>query len=74
MTTILVAEDSATQAAQVRILLEQAGYDVQLTENGKEASPPSRQQPDLVLTDLDMPIMNGLELVEAVHEKFRACR
>lgn len=71
MTTILVAEDSPTQAAQVRILLEQAAYEVQLAGNGKEAlAALARQQPDLVLTDLDMPEMNGLELVEAVHEKF----
>jgi CheY-like chemotaxis protein len=71
VTTILVAEDSATQAAQIRIQLEQAGYEVHLAANGKEAlASLNREGADLVLTDLDMPEMNGLELVEAIHEKF----
>ena len=67
MARILVAEDSPTQAAEIRYLLVGAGYEVQLVPDGRaalaaiEASPP-----DLVLTDLDMPQMDGLQLVEAM--------
>jgi DNA-binding response OmpR family regulator len=71
VTKILVAEDSPTQAAQIRILLEQAGHQVALAGNGKEAlAALQSQQPELVLTDLDMPEMNGLRLVEAVRSKY----
>ena len=37
MTRILVAEDSATQAVQVRGLLEEANYEVEHVGNGREA-------------------------------------
>jgi CheY-like chemotaxis protein len=68
MTRILVAEDSATQAVQIRSLLEEAGYDVDLVGNGKEALQrlQSGAGADLVLTDMVMPVMDGLQLVRAI--------
>ncbi len=70
-TTVLVAEDSRTQALQFQWLLEKAGFRVVVTINGREALDLIRQSPpDVVVTDLDMPEMNGLELVEAVHAEF----
>jgi CheY-like chemotaxis protein len=64
---ILVAEDSRTQAANLKILLERENYDVQLTTNGREAFEAIKaREPDLVLTDLQMPEMNGLQLVEEI--------
>jgi CheY-like chemotaxis protein len=52
------------------LLLEGAGHQVQLTQDGREALAGIEQHlPDLVLTDLDMPQLNGLELVEAVRDK-----
>lgn len=69
MTRILVAEDSGTQAMEIRQLLEGAGYEVQLAPDGRQALEQIRQKlPDLVLTDLDMPFVNGLQLVEDVRE------
>jgi CheY-like chemotaxis protein len=68
---IIVAEDSPTQAAQIRILLEQAGFATRLAQNGREAVELVRQAlPDLVLTDLQMPKMNGLEVVETLRLEF----
>jgi CheY-like chemotaxis protein len=68
---ILVAEDSPTQAIQIRHILTAAGFEVETAANGEEALRAiERQPPDLVLTDLDMPKMNGLQLVEAVHRRF----
>lgn len=73
MTKILVAEDSATQAIQVKTLLEQDGFEVSIAVNGKEAVDLiAAYQPDVVLTDLEMPIMNGLELVRAVKQTYPA--
>ncbi len=68
---ILVAEDSPTQAFQFQYLLEEAGYEVRLTNNGRDAVEQVRiRQPDLVVTDLEMPEMNGLEVVETLHREF----
>lgn len=68
MTKILVAEDSSTQAAQIRGLLEEANYEVDVVANGKEALQRLRSgaAPDLVLTDMVMPVMDGLQLVRAI--------
>jgi CheY-like chemotaxis protein len=71
MTRILVAEDSATQAAEIRMLLEGAGYEVQIARDGQEAFEAIGQQPpELVLTDLDMPRMSGLQLTEAICDRY----
>ena len=70
-TTVLVAEDSRTQAAQIQRLLEKAGLRAVMAINGREALDLIRRSPpDVVVTDLEMPEMNGLELVEAVHAEF----
>ena len=67
MTRILVVEDSPTQAMQIALLLQDAGFETELAGNGKEALALLGKGPfDLVLTDMVMPEMNGLELVEAV--------
>jgi len=70
-TTVLVAEDSRTQSVLFRSLLEKAGYHAVMAVNGREALEMIRNMPpDVVITDLNMPEMNGLELVEAVHADF----
>ena len=70
-TTVLVAEDSRTQSVLFRSLLEKAGYHTVMAVNGREALDMIRNMPpDVVITDLNMPEMNGLELVEAVHANF----
>jgi len=71
MAFILIAEDSATQAGQVRGLLEDAGFSVRTAPNGAAALRIlDDTQPDLILTDLDMPEVNGLQLVEASRRKY----
>lgn len=69
---LLLAEDSVTQAFQIRSLLEEAGFLVTVTKDGREALEAARQtKPDIVVTDLEMPEMNGLELVEALQKEFK---
>ena len=68
---ILVAEDSPTQAFHIKHLLRRPGS----RRNGrrrrsKRCRRSSAACPDLLLTDLDMPLMNGLELVESVRRRF----
>jgi CheY-like chemotaxis protein/anti-sigma regulatory factor (Ser/Thr protein kinase) len=70
MARVLVVEDSRTQALQIQLLLEEAGFEVGLAGNGREAlAVLARGEPDVILTDLTMPEMNGLELVEAVRDR-----
>ncbi len=67
MSRVLVVEDSRTQAEVFRFILEDAGFAVVTAENGRLGMAAiATHAPDVVLTDLEMPEMNGLELVEAV--------
>jgi CheY-like chemotaxis protein len=72
MAKILLVEDSPTQAIEMRMLLEEASHDVVHVANGRLAVEVLDQQPiDLVVTDLEMPEMNGLELVERMSLDFQ---
>lgn len=60
---ILVVEDSATQAEQLRYILEQHGYDVTVARNGREALAALRTRArTLVVSDVVMPEMDGYTL------------
>lgn len=53
--TILIAEDSATQAAQLKFLLEKYNYRVIVAKDGKEAlNCISEQLPSLVVSDIEI--------------------
>jgi CheY-like chemotaxis protein len=72
MTQILVVDDSATDRRLAGGLLERhAGWCVQYACDGREALERiAICPPELILTDLQMPELNGLELVEAVQREF----
>jgi len=71
MGTILIAEDSATHAAQIQALLERDGHTVILTGDGQQAIEAlGNDVPDMVITDLNMPHVNGLELVEHIRDHY----
>jgi DNA-binding response OmpR family regulator len=73
MSRILIAEDSATQAQQIQFMLEDAGHEVEVAVNGVEALKAiEREVPAIVVTDLEMPQMNGLQLVENIRAKYPA--
>ncbi|WP_165226741.1 response regulator [Aquisphaera insulae] len=67
MARILVVEDSPTQASEAQFLLEDAGFEVDVAGDGLAALESLRERlPDVIVTDLQMPRMDGLALVEAV--------
>jgi CheY-like chemotaxis protein len=74
MATILVVDDSAVDRRRAEKLLAKGGdMSVLTAANGREALDVLRQRlPDLVLTDMQMPEMDGLQLVEEVRAKYPA--
>ncbi len=58
--TILVAEDSPTQAERLRLLLENEGYRVEVVRNGRAGLERVKlTPPDLIISDVVMPQMDG---------------
>jgi CheY-like chemotaxis protein len=73
MTRSLVVDDHRSQAEEFGALLRDAGCDVTYAGNGREAMDLLRRDlPDIVLTDLDMPEMDGRELVQAIRRDYPA--
>jgi two-component system, chemotaxis family, chemotaxis protein CheY len=67
--TIMVAEDSPSMLAVVTRVLEGAGYKVVGFENGLDAITYARKnRVDLVITDLNMPEMNGERVVMSLKQ------
>jgi len=65
---ILVADDSATMRMIVAQALQQAGWTVRTACNGADAlQQAGNQPPDLIVTDWNMPVMGGLDLVRSLH-------
>ncbi len=68
MKTVLVVDDEEAVVEFVGSLLEDIGYRVLRAYDGRAALDVTRREhPDLVLTDIMMPIMNGLELCQQLH-------
>ena len=68
--SILVVDDALTVRELQRSIFENAGYRVRVAVNGEEAlAEISHERPDLVLTDVQMPRMDGFELTEAIRKQ-----
>src|ERR1700691_3490450 len=72
--TVLVVEDDASIALGLRINLEGEGYRVLLAEDGERGLELARSgegAPDLIVLDVMLPRMNGLEVLQALRSEGR---
>ena len=66
---ILLVEDEANMVRTLSRILERAGYEVATAANGKEAlGILDRDVIDVLITDLNMPVMDGMALLRAMQE------
>jgi len=67
MNRIIIVDDESSSRAILKKIISDAGYNVTLASNGEEALKKiSSSKFDIMLTDLNMPLMNGIELTERV--------
>lgn len=65
--TILIVDDSASIRQVVALTLKGAGYEVIEAADGKDAlSQLTGQRVHLIISDVNMPVMNGIELLKQV--------
>ena len=69
MLTILAVDDSASMRAMVSFTLKDAGYEIISAVDGDDALEKAKSNdPDLVLTDVNMPNMDGITLIKELRK------
>jgi len=70
--SILIVEDTETIAASIAFVLSEGPFDIEIAHNGADAFRIlSKRDFDLVLSDIEMPSMTGLELLKAMKSEPR---
>ena len=66
--TVLIVDDSATVILSVKSTLEMSGYKVETASDGLKALDKLKDglKPDIIITDVNMPNMGGLEFIKNV--------
>ena len=71
MKRILIVDDHAPVLRVLKLGIEDAGYEVETASNGSECLVKlCEDQPDFLITDIDMPRMTGKELCLAIEKQF----
>jgi two-component system chemotaxis response regulator CheY len=70
MATVLTVDDSPSMRQMIKVALEPAGHRVIEAADGAQGLTKAQaSRPDLVITDLNMPVMNGFELIRALRKQ-----
>ncbi len=65
---IIIVDDEIEVATMLQRFLLRNGYQVSCASNGTEAISKAAEQPDLILLDINMPQMDGIEVCKAIRE------
>jgi CheY-like chemotaxis protein len=69
MNRILIVDDEPHVLRVLKMSLERAGYSVEVSSDGREALERIRRQPpDVLITDIHMPLMDGEELCREIQQ------
>ncbi|WP_298264590.1 response regulator transcription factor [uncultured Lutibacter sp.] len=69
---VVLAEDNSTLSLLLKFRLEKEGYELLIAEDGKEAIELiETHEPQLILTDIMMPFISGLEVISHVRNKLK---
>ncbi len=69
MKKILIADDEPHVSMILKQFLERSGYQVSTALNGQQALVQiAKEMPDLLITDVQMPKMNGIDLCEVINK------
>ena len=69
MNRILIADDESHVLRVLKMSLEREGYAVEVCANGREALEIiQREPPDVLITDIQMPLMDGEELCQIIEQ------
>ena len=75
MHSVLVIDDEADVRDGIKRVLERAGFAVRVIDNASDAMPELRRLPaDIVITDIIMPKLSGVEAIAAILREFPAMR
>ena len=67
MKRVLIVEDDANLRIVIRMVLERAGYEISEARHGVAALESiAEEMPDLVIADMTMPVMGGVELIDRI--------
>ena len=67
MKKVLIVDDETNMCSIIRDILVEDGYEVMVAGNGREAlGVVQKTVPDLIITDINMPCMSGLDLLREV--------
>jgi len=71
--TILIVDDSATMIMSLKAALEMHGFIVESASNGQMALDKIKSglKPNLIITDINMPVMDGIEFIKNVRPVLR---
>ncbi len=70
--TILIVDDDAVNRTLLKAMLKKEGFTPILAKNGEEAvSKFESEHPQMILMDVQMPVMNGFEATKIIKEKFK---